>query len=703
MAHKVSKIAQISTLALIAGSLPMAFESPAHAEPTIGWSLGTYGAPGLIDMPTAEVNKDGELVASVYGYGKSGRGNFSFQIAPQLTAVLRVSNEDGLADDGGALRDRSFDLHWQVLSEEGMRPALAIGLRDLMGGGIHGSEYIVATKTLNPSLRGTVGLGWGRLGSEGSFGGGTRPVTDPTGGLNTEAWFRGPAAVFAGLAWQANDKLTLKAEYSSDAYEAETAAAGFDRKSSLNFGADYKINSMVKLSGYYLAGSEVGLQLTVALDPRHPPAPSGLEKAPLPVRPRPNPAADPDGWSGAWTADPTAQPAIQTAVADALRKDGQILDSMQLSADSVNVRVRNQIYAAPPQAIGHTARVLTRALPPSVETITVTQISNGMPTSSVTFRRSDLERLENTQAGEILAAAQIGEAETAGAYVPTEGLYPRLQFGLRPYAEFSTYEKDADLYADMGVQLSARYEIMPGLILSGAVNQKVFGNLDEQTKVSTSTVPHVRSDIAEYQKHGDLALQRLTLAWYGRPAENLYSRVTVGYLEQMYGGVSGEILWKPVDSRLALGGELNWVKQRDYDQRFEFLDYDTLSGHLSAYYDFGSGVTGSVDVGRYLAEDWGATFSVDRELANGWSVGAFATVTDMSSDEFGPGAFDKGVKLRIPLSWATGKPSLATFTPTIRPYVGDGGARVDVDGRLYESVRKTHMGALYQDWGRFWR
>ena len=50
----------------------------------------------------------------------------------------------------------------------------------------------------------------------------------------------------------------------------------------------------------------------------------------------------------------------------------------------------------------------------------------------------------------------------------------------------------------------------------------------------------MRSDIGLYKQDGDLAVQNLMLSWYGRPGDNLYSRVSVGYLERMYGGVSGE-------------------------------------------------------------------------------------------------------------------------------------------------------------------
>jgi len=180
---------------------------------------------------------------------------------------------------------------------------------------------------------------------------------------------------------------------------------------------------------------------------------------------------------------------------------------------------------------------------------------------------------------------------------------------------------------------------------------------------------------------------------------------TFGYLERMHAGVSGEVLWKPVDSQLALGVELNYTKQRDTDGGlgFDEYDYDVVTGYVSAYYDFGNGYLGQLDVGRYLAGDVGATLSLDRVFANGWRVGAFATVTDVSAAEFGEGGFDKGIRFTVPFNWALGTDSRRGFGMTLRPKTGDGGARVDVDDRLYESLREYHTDGLDPDWGRVWR
>jgi hypothetical protein len=179
--------------------------------------------------------------------------------------------------------------------------------------------------------------------------------------------------------------------------------------------------------------------------------------------------------------------------------------------------------------------------------------------------------------------------------------------------------------------------------------------------------------------------------------------MTVGYLERMYGGISGEVLWKPVTSPLALGVEVNYVKQRDFDQLFGFRTYDVVTGHASAYYDFGRGYIGQVDAGRYLARDYGTTLTLSREFANGWKFSAFATFTDVSSEEFGEGSFDKGIRIEIPVSWITGRDSRNEFGTTLRPVQRDGGARLHVQGRLYDTVRDYDKHGLNSQWGRVWR
>lgn len=672
----------------------------------------TYGTPGgLIDMPTAEMAPDGQLGSTFAYFDGASKTTLTFQLTPRLTGSFRYAGTDNLTPQFSTYYDRSFDLRFRVFNETDWTPAVAVGLQDFVGTGLLGGEYIVATKSIGDRLRVTGGVGWGRLGSYNSFGStGSRPGFNPlsTGGdFSTDDWFRGDYSFFGGASFDVTDKLSFSAEYSSDAYDQEVGVGIFERKTPWNFGATYKVTNDVHLSAYSLHGSEFGARINLTLNPKNAPAPGGAEGAPVPVAVRaPGSAAD-----LGWTTEPGNTQVITNSVNKSLDRDGIDLDGITVSGRTAHVRIRNNTYDAGAQALGRTLRNLSRTLPASVETIHVTQMVNGIPASTMTLSRSQLERLENEPAASALAAATFSDTLRFSDFPePLPGVYPQFNWSLAPYVRTSYFDPNEPIRADAGARLKASYQFGGGWIAQGSVSQKLVGNLDGINQVNNSLLPHVRSDAQLYVRNDEPVIDNLTVAKYFRPAENFYGRVTVGYLESMYAGVSAEMLWKPVNSRLAFGVEANYVEPRDFDQMFGIRSRTTpggviprASGHVSAYYDFGNGFHGQVDAGRYLAGDWGATVALDREFANGWKVGAFMTKTDVSAAQFGEGSFDKGIRLTVPLSWALGTPTKKKTSMTLKPITRDGGARLSVDGRLYDTIRDSHQPEIAKSWGKFWR
>ncbi len=671
-------------------------------------SYTLYGTPGLIEMPTARSEADAGIAASLTGFGFQQRANFTFQITPRLSGTFRYA---GIQRDGGASDtfDRSFDLRYRFLDESDYLPAMAIGLQDFLGTGLLSSEYIVATKGFGDSIDVTAGIGWGRFGTRNGFtnplgvidtGFETRPAIDfgVGGEVESDQFFRGDAAFFGGIEYAYSENLRLKAEYSSDGYVSETAVGTLDNRSPVNVGLSYRYRPDLELSLAYLYGSEIAAGVTLTLNPRNRPFIGGVETAPTPVRVRPQDARAAATWG-------TSEDALTAALA----AEGITLDAYDVRADTVaRVRYTNTTYRSEAQAMGRVARILTAQLPAAVETFVLEPQQRGIPLSSATIRRSDLERLENTATGaaDILARSTISDASASlDGYTTVASPSPAFQWGLGPYAKLIVFNGNDPVQIDVGAELAAQYRISPNLMLRGAVRQSFLGKRDLAEEFQAENGYHnVRTDGREYGKDGLPTLEFLTLARYGRPAANLYSRVSVGYLEQMYGGVSGEVLWKPVDSNFAVGAEVNYAVQRDFDQLFGFQDYDTVTGHVSGYYSFDNGFHTQVDVGRYLAGDWGATFALDREFENGWKVGAYFTLTDMPFDQYGEGSFDKGIRITVPNDFFLGTATRESVTTNLSSLTRDGGARLNVDGRLYNIVRDGHTGGYLGDTsGRFWR
>ncbi|NIZ10964.1 YjbH domain-containing protein [Pseudooceanicola sp. HF7] len=693
-------------------------------------ALGFYGTPGLIDMPTAYPMPDGEVSLSTDYFADMARLALTFQITPRLSGSFRYALIDDFRASGGSYFDRSFDLDYVLAMEGPTTPGLKIGLRDFGGTGIYASEYLVASKTFD-TFQASLGLGWGRLGSYNGF---SNPLGflgdrfddrggisgfDETGQVDFGQWFSGPAAVFGGLQYRPNDQVVLSMEYSSDAYVTESERTGFEHNSPINVAATYRFRNGVDLSAAYLYGSYAGVLLSYHFNPKAPPGPAGGREGPGPqVVPR---SAAALGWDSAQLADAPVEDSLSAdlglstsgggqaaqglegAVSRSLAGQGiEMLAFERESGSSVRIWLRNNRWQSEAQALGRAGRALTAVLPPEVDTMVLIPTRDGIALSAVTLRRSDLEELEEDLDGswKTFARAQVVDA---AQYPMPRDYFPRYGFGVGLYGGPTLSNPDS-LLAEAGLRFDASYTLLPGFSLSTQIRQPVLrtGSGESPTGTSSKIAP-VRSDAGLFEDSMDPEITELKADYFFRPGVDLYGRLSMGYLEKMYGGLSGEVLWKPVASPLALGLELNYAQKRDPDSLLGIGDYDTMTGYASAYYDFGGGYMGRVDAGRYLAQDWGTTVALDREFGNGFLLGAYFTLTDVPFDDFGEGSFDKGIRFSIPLTWLTGEPSRRTASTTWRPINGDGGARMQISNRLYNEVRSGHLQELRDGWGRFWR
>lgn len=644
-------------------------------------------------MPNANLPEDGTLAVGVALLDDQIRASLSFQIAPRLTASFRYAQPFSGGIDG--ISDQSLSLQYRLMDETAQRPAIVIGFNDVLGTDLYRSEFIAASKNVSQSVRITAGLGWGRLAGAGGFNNplavfsDTLSERDNAPGSNAEDFgladaFRGDAAHFGGVEWQATDRLRLLAEYSSLDYGTDLT-----QNSPFNFGLSYQIADGLTASAAYLYGAEVGVQLTYAFDAKSPPVGASMGSAPLPVRVRGS-AAD-------------LQPGqVPSATAQALAAQGLSLHGLTVSGQTAWLDLINRDHTVTARAIGRAARALSHTMPASVSTFEVSVFEAGIPVNTVRLDRRDIEALEHDLDGAWLSyvRAQIGPP---GDIQPsTPGLYPQFEYGITPYVAANISDPNSGILADIGFDLNAQFAPTPGLVFSGTLRQRLGGTVQDLQFAHSGDLPRVRSDLPGYAQ-ADTTVSTLTGAYYFNAGDAVYGRVTAGLLEPMFGGLSTELLLRPADSAFAIGAEVNYAVQRDVDQLFGFQDYDVLTGHVSGYWDFGGGYQAQLDLGRYLAGDWGGTLALERKFDNGWRIGAFATVTDVGFDDFGQGDFDRGIMVSIPVGWASGGGLRDTADVTLRPVLGDGGARLAVDGRLYDLVAPSSGAQLARGWAEFWR
>lgn len=714
--------AKFTALRRVMGLVAILCAAPAHSD--MRPSLNFSGQTGLIDMPTGEQQPDGYLTLDHSQFGPVIRNALRFQITPRLSGVFRYvtlknwNAEVCPPDCSGAntfetYYDRNFDISYQILTESRYLPSVTVGLQDFVGTGLAAGEYIAATKTIGPRLKVTAGIGFGRLGSYNSFGQplGPRDAIDiGTGGnFNYKQWFHGDAATFGGIEYQINDKWTAKVEYSSDAYTEEAGNRGmFEHKSPLNYGLEYQANNTVRLGAYYMYGSELGLNLSITLNPDQRPKGGIGGPAPLPVTPRQSQQTNPQAWTTDWVERVDSKQILIGNLTRNLENTGIVIESLGVTAYSAQVRFRNTTYDAAAQAIGRVARAMTRVMPSSVEMFEIVPVDHGIAGSKLVIRRTDVERFEFSPDA---ASALRVRTDLVEAGVPLPGTesnpeaYPRLSWSLLPFGRTRTFDPANPFQIGLGLRLAGKYEIAPGLILSGSVTNLFISNITNPDLPGDSVLQHVRSDGSAYDTNANPDIETLTAAYYTRFAPDVYGRLTAGYLERSFGGVSAEVLYRPVNRTWAIGVEGNYVAQRDTDGKLGFGEYSyrVATGHVSGYLDLGKGYHAQVDVGRYLAGDTGATVALTREFENGWKIGAFATKTNVSAADFGEGSFDKGITLQIPLSWFYGTPTRTVRPVVIRPIGRDGGAKLEVTDRLYDVLRDYDRTRLDAQWGRVWK
>ncbi|MFS4438330.1 YjbH domain-containing protein [Paracoccaceae bacterium GXU_MW_L88] len=713
------------------------------ASPVLRPSYNLYGGTGLIDMPSADMQPDWETSFTYSQFGNTTRRALTFQALPRIEATLRYSTideywfRDGELDD---YSDRSFDLKILLLEEGRWRPSVALGLRDFIGTGLKSGEYIAASKAITPDIRVTGGIGWGSFAGEGGFDNPFGKIADKMydrpgydedsegGELNAENWFRGEkAAFFGGIEWRTPiEHVTAKVEYSPDSYEGEQRYDGFERESDWNYGIEYAPSPMFKAGLYYMYGSEVGFALSFKGNPKKAPAPQDMEHGPLPVQAR---AAGAD-YSTAWAANPQVTPELVEIWNEALSPQGIRLRAARVTGTTAEVEIVNARIVRTPKAVGRVARIMARSLPASVENFRVTLLSDDdeIPVSTVNIARSDFEsQIDRPRAGAASwQTTQITDAtRLTGDDVWRRDTTPDFDWSIRPEIPLNVFDTDEPF--NLGLNLIARgeYKLAPGLSVSGKVTQQIIESNTSEPDISDSPLKHVRSDSRAYYDIDTPILTNLTADYVFKLAPSVYGRISGGYFERAFAGVGGEVLWKPAQSRIGIGAEAFYVRARDYENQFSLLDPEGVedywggnvdgdadifptdgiaTGFVSVYWDTGwNDFEVQLDVGRYLAEDFGATLSVSRVYANGWEVGAWVTKTDVSSEDFGEGSFDKGIILSIPFGWTVPRETKFDTSASIRQLARDGGAKLQQNKRLYPMVKEYDEGHLEDNWGSFWQ
>lgn len=694
-----------------------AIATPAMADTTAP-VYSQYGGVGLIKTRSARMAQDSTLSTNIAWNKEQQRYALTFQAAPWLETTWGYS---GFTREvtGEDTFDRQFDVKIRLWEEDLYMPALAVGLQDFLGTGLFSSEYVVASKRFG-DFDVSVGLGWGTLSGHKAFENplsifgnefNNRVGTRGGGNLNLGQYLRGEdVGIFGGVVWDTPvDGLRVIAEYDSD---NNSAVSGID-DSPFNFGIRYNPYPGIELGASVIAMDEFSASVNFSTvtgewaqdAPQGDPAPLFFVREEITEQ---NGGAD--GLIAAVQPplfEPVTPETLGQTIEGPLQELGIEPNVLQVGASALRLSISNKRYRSAAKAVGRTARILSRYAPAGIETFQIVIEHRRMQTAEFKISRTQLE--DSARAiGYSIAAPALGFAYITPGSEPVDGIetrfmsYPKTNWSIGPNVSVSAFDPDDPLRAQVEALAQASIEPLPGLVVSGAVSYALAGNFDDSDRPSDSVLPRVRSDIQEYNRNTDIALAQLTGEYYFDLGEHLHAKVIGGYLESMFAGIGGEVLFRPKSSRLAWGAELFYARQREFDTLLRLRDYDVVTGHASVYYDTGyHNWNVALHAGRYLAGDYGATLELSRRFPNGWEVGAFATLTDVPFDEFGEGSFDKGITLSVPFDWGLQQDSRQSANILLRPIQRDGGQRLSAPNRLYRLTQDSTQGEVASQWRTF--
>lgn len=383
----------------------------------------------------------------------------------------------------------------------------------------------------------------------------------------------------------------------------------------------------------------------------------------------------------------------------------QKLGVFGLSIDGVqaNVFYSNNKYSRESEHIDRLLRALTQTAPDEIERFRLVATKRQLPTLEVITSRKTIERLaaQDASAEEFYQAMSFkpGSRTFNNSDFTVPLTFPRFGYGLEPSLRYSLFDPDDPARYQIAVKAMGNVELLKGLSLSGTYRLNIYNNFDEITRFSNSVLPKVRSDFNFYLSEGASGFDSLTLTYRRKLTKEIYTRVIGGYLEEMYGGVGGEILYRPYGKRWAVGVNAARVKKRNFNKLFGFRDYETTTAFLNIYYELPIyNLNLEVNAGRYLARDLGATINLTRRFDNGTEIGMFATFTDVPFERFGEGSFDKGLIIKIPFQTFTPFDSIQRYETIIRPLTRDGGAKVEMGYSLYRTTHQQSMGQINRTW-----
>jgi hypothetical protein len=681
-------------------------------------SFSDYGTIGLIHMPSARMMPVGSLAFRWARGQPYFRGSIVATPFSRMEALYKYTdiNTELYSDDKGfsggqSLKDKAFDAKFILNWESRFLPQIAIGIRDFGGTDRFAAEYVVASKYYrNFDL--TFGMGWGTLsGGPDRF---ENPMINVAeqfrergqsgrsgtgGGLSPDQWLGGEyASLFGGLEYYFPQKrgMSFKIELDPTDYQKEgDRSSPLEQTSRINWGFSYPVSENFKLSLGWVRGNTLSIGFSF----------SGAyaDKDPLNIKSKQRKKIN--NSEIIKRINTRNKEAYYLSTLKYLNEEELFVQAAEINANEINIVYSQSKHQSYIRAAGRAASILDKISPENIQRFSLSTMNSGIIMNTVSIPRNTFAgNLDTKNYQEIKYSSEIYKTSERLKFEDYEfqpkGKFPVHFLKFTPALRNHIGGPDGFYFGEAYLRASQTLILSRNLSINALYSLSIADNFDTLKLESDSVLEHVRTDVIKYLKGGrGFSISRLQLDYIFEPYNDIYAKFSAGLHEEMFGGIGGEVLYRPFYSNHAIGVDFAHVKQRSYQQMFDFKDYSIVTGHVNYYYSHpASKILFTMKGGRYLAGDSGVTFDFSRRFKSGMYMGAFFSKTDISKEEFGEGSFDKGFYFSFPLEIFFRNYSRGRTYFGLKPLTRDGGARLIRAYNLYGVTDMGSYNAMDRDW-----
>ncbi len=680
-------------------------------------SYNSLGQTGLINLPSAEIHEEQSIYVTFTRSSFLKQGTITATPFSWLEASYFYYRPDDLlwGNTKGSYLDKGFNVKISYKPDSLILPQIAFGLDDFAGTGQFTREYIVTTYNFN-NLKLTTGLGWGKfVGDSGIknpftiFGDRFKSRKQTSFGLggepNFKTIFHGRSTPLIGMEFNIPKTKNLKFKLENnpfDYFEFACCGEGLSRESNIvrpkdsdiNFGLSYKYKNFGNIDFSYIKGNTWNLSISMGFSSK---------KAH-----RKKNAFKPEIFNNNNNAV-NAKNEFYLDLLENLNRNKLYLQSATIDEETLHVNIDSVDHINPiiySSRSAYISNVVAEFNDINFDRVEIGHITRGSKINSIEYRSEDLNlfnRYPNVLVKKYSKINDSNEYEYKNHEFQPRVNFPIIMNTITPDIRTHVGSPEQFLYSGFGVSFNSEIQINRNLVIYSSIGRSLLDNFDDKVSSPNTKLPPVRTQIVDYlqQSNNSFYLKNLNIDYIRSIHNNLYTKVSIGYLESMYGGISGEVLYKPHTRNLALGLEYNKVRKRSFDQRFSFQDYEMTMPRLNvAYYHPQTNILTKWSYGKYLAGDKGYTLDLSRRMPSGWRAGFFFSRTNVSAEQFGEGSFDKGFYVNVPLSIFRKDYDKDIRGFSLRTMTRDGGQQIETQ-RLIDLFYGSNYAEINENWKSF--